>query len=1029
MPWSRFTAEQYRAAFLVDRHVLASAGAGSGKTTVMAVRYVASLLSPLAGPEKNNDSGLTTPDRILGLTFTTEAAGNLRARIDKTLRAVLHADCFPKPWLGAEEPLQLSAAERTHLRRCLGELPSAPLTTVDGACLAWVTEGAALLGRDPDHTPAEPLRWAAVRARAWAKVRTAAAAELVPLIARYGEFSLRAALIARADQASALPSGLVTGLTGDPYPELLARRAAELHELPEALTAAGRPERVTTAKAELAQLMQELDKAVARGATKAALQYVQDLIALPCERPADGSRHDKVKRRRRGSLASLIDWDVALDADLTADTVRAVQVIQTYQRVLAEEAAAAGVASFAGIEAEALQLLAEPEFAQRLANRYRQVLLDEAQDLNRLQASLIEAIQRALPNGAGPRIFTVGDHRQSIFGFRHADPQIFAGWEQSLAADGGEVVVLAENFRSHPELVAGFSRIFAEPAFRPEAIKPGREPKGSAVLAAWRVVGIDPEADDSELQAAFVAERIATSEQPPSAHVILLRSRGRMLTYARALEARGIPCDTDFPEGLIQAQEVADVEAILRLALNPGDRNALAVALGGPWGTEDPQDKRLLVEALETDLQRALRETPLGELVVAIRTLAAAEGPASAVRALVNDPRLTRRYGQLPLARRRVANLQALAEEEHRAGVTLDLAGFCERLRERRLHRVDEAEASGAGLGACGVRLMTIHGAKGLEWPVVWLPELHRRHSTRDLIQPFLAVPVGDELHLCCRPGTHDSGMSLRAELTADDLWVRGVQEERRLFYVACTRAREELHLLAAQEVAPADLRGLTTTPAGWVTIPWAEVPVDLQQVTPWEADQEDKPAAPLAPDFPAEPPPPLLVVRSVTELVQDQHAPDATASGYDASIAQALGIAVHAALAANGIGMSTAQAEAALAGFTDVLLEERYQRLLAGLTDATLIPGYWEGERLTEQPLIGERGGEIISAQIDLLLKRDGAWHLYDFKTGAAAISASSAAQLRWYAELVEPLLDAPVADLWLVDVEARRAHRVGWT
>ena len=140
MPWSLFTAEQHRAAFLVDRHVLASAGAGSGKTTVMAVRYVACLLD-----------GLVPPDRILALAFTVEAAGNLRARIDRTLRQVLRRGTFPKPGRAAEEEddLQLTETERTHLRRALSDLPSAPITTVDGACLAWVREGAGQLGRDP----------------------------------------------------------------------------------------------------------------------------------------------------------------------------------------------------------------------------------------------------------------------------------------------------------------------------------------------------------------------------------------------------------------------------------------------------------------------------------------------------------------------------------------------------------------------------------------------------------------------------------------------------------------------------------------------------------------------------------------------------------------------------------------------------------------------------------------------------------------------------------------------------------------
>lgn len=1016
MPWSRFTPEQRRAAFLVDRHVLASAGAGSGKTTVMAVRYVACLLS------RHGDE-LTSPDRILGLTFTTEAAGNLRARIDRTLREVLKRDCFPKPWLGSDEDLQLTATERSHLRRCLGELPSAPLTTVDGACLAWVCEGAALLGRDPDHAPAEDVRWAGIRARAWTRVRREAAVDLVPLIARYGEFSLRAAIIARADQAAALPSGKAVGLTSDPFPELLRRREAELHELPAALAAAGRKERVVLTPADLGELMLTLDSAQARGAAKEAMQYVQDLIALPCPRPADGSRHTKPQRRRRGSLASLIDWDVALEADLAADTARAGRVIAQYQELLTAEAAAAGAASFTGIEAEARQLLALPAFAGRLAQRYRHVLLDEAQDLNRLQASLIEAIQQADPEH-GPRIFTVGDHRQSIFGFRHADPEIFAGWERTLAAGGGDVVVLAENFRSHPDLVRGFTTLFADPAFRPEAIRPGRTATAPAVLAAWQVSGAEDD-DQSELQAAFIAEQIATSERPVEEHVVLLRSRTRMLIYARALEARGIPCDTDFPEGLIAAQEVADVEAICRLALDPHDRNALAVALGGPWGTEDPQDKCLLVEALEHEPERALRETPLGEVVATFRAQARAEGPAPAIRALANDPRLTRRYGQLPLARRRLANLQTLADEEHRAGVTLDLAAFCERLRERRLHGVDEAEASGAGLGARGVRLMTIHGAKGLEWPVVWLPELHRKHNQRDLSAPLLAVPVGDELHLCCRPGTHDEGLSLRAELMTDDVRVRSVAEERRLFYVACTRAREELHFLAAEAVAPADYRGLTLAPGGWVTVPWTEVTVTLSEVSRWQARAVSvvppSMSVVLLPTVRAP-----LPVTSVTDLVATETVPSLTEAGYDASIAQALGIAVHEALARNGVGMSRAQAEAALAGFMALLPPERHARLVAGLTDPALVPNYWAGERLIEQPLVAEREGGLVTAQIDLLVRDAAGWHLYDFKTGMAAEHAASVAQVRLYAELVSPLLDAPLIDAWLVDVERRQRIQV---
>jgi ATP-dependent helicase/nuclease subunit A len=141
-PWARFTPEQQRAAFLIDRPVLAAAGAGAGKTAVMAVRYVACLLT-------SDSAGFLGPERILALAFTREAAGNLRARIDRTLRAVLAAGRFPRLVAGEGlEELELGEEARAHLRRSAEGLAGAPITTVDGFCLMLAGEHAAELGRD-----------------------------------------------------------------------------------------------------------------------------------------------------------------------------------------------------------------------------------------------------------------------------------------------------------------------------------------------------------------------------------------------------------------------------------------------------------------------------------------------------------------------------------------------------------------------------------------------------------------------------------------------------------------------------------------------------------------------------------------------------------------------------------------------------------------------------------------------------------------------------------------------------------------
>lgn len=1012
-PWANFTAEQRRAAFLVDRHVLASAGAGSGKTTVMAVRYVACLLQ-----------NALLPAQILALAFTVEAAGNLRVRIDGTLRQVLRGGVFPR--LGRDdEDFQFTDGERAHLRRCLAELPGAPITTIDGACLNWVREGAAHLQRDPETGPAEAVAWAQIRQRAWLRLRREASDALEPLITRHGEHQVRHGLISKLDQAGALPSGRAETLSGDPLALLLRRRSAQLAQLPAALAEAGQPA-LPDDRIGLLERLGELDGLAARGKAKEAIRVLQDLLDYPNARKSDGGRPSAAERRRRGSLLTLVEWDPALEADLAADAQRLVELIARLRQIVAEESAAAGVAGFSAIAAEAMTLLTDPATAVRLARRYRHILLDEVQDLNRLQASLVEALLDALPEVApdaaseakGPRVFAVGDHRQSIFGFRHAAPEIFASWETTLPARGGTVAVLRENFRSHPGLVLGITALFADEAFRPQDILPGRTAEGNAVLAAWRVVA---PVETIGAQPHFVAERIAASGRRPEDHAILLRSRTHMAAYARALEVRGIACDTDFPEGLIAAQEVADIEAILRLALAPHDRDALAVAVGGPWGTADANDKCLLVTALDTDPGLILSRTAVGEVVAATAALAAAQGPAVAVRALAMDPRLTARYGRMPLARRRLANLMTLADEEHAAGRTLDLAGFCQRLRDRRQYGVDEAGASGAALGGRGVRLMTIHGAKGLEWPVVWLPQLDRAHGTQDQRQAFLAVPDEDVLRVAVKRGTYDSGVSLAAELLIDDIRVRQVAEERRLFYVACTRARDELHLILEKLPHPPDQRGLTSCPGGWVSEAWQEVAIDPQMRT--QAPVVDSPRSPCTTPLALPPAAAAVVMRSVTEMVEAApyvHAGEPTGHS-DEWLRKLIGTTVHEAFARFGVGMSLGQARHSLSAIAALLPAPRLAGLLAALTDGQLIPGYWEGERLVEQPLIGERHGEVITAQIDLLLKREGAWHLYDFKTGSAASHAHGMAQVRLYVELLTPLLDAPLAGAWLVDVEQR--------
>lgn len=1064
--WRRFTDEQNRAAFLVDRPVIAAAGAGAGKTAVMAVRYVACLLS------REGDDTLT-PERILAVSFTREAAANLRARIERTLRTVLHLGSFPRYVDGdGITEAALPPTDVEHLRRCLRELPAAPIATVDALCLQWVAEHAAILGRDPDLRPPEDLAWAQVREQAWgalvADEIATPGSDLLLLVEAYGVHTAQALVQRLGGAASALPEPHVSALVGDAVELVCERRAALLDVLIDAVADAQRlPAKgkvLDAVRALPAQMPQDTAKrcawlaalsdlslaGVKDEAIKEVIGTIQDTVDFPAQR-VDNKRPGKEERRAFASLAALASYDPALEVTLTERAAAVARLATAWLAKLDACAGRAHLAGFATVEAQALLLLHDPAIRRRLGSRYRHVLLDEAQDLNRLQGHLVEALLAGAAAGSA-RLFVVGDHRQSIYGFRHAEPAIFAGWRASIERTGGIAATLAENFRSHPDLLTRVRDVFAQDAltteFRPEEIRPGRAAEDfqgrGGVVHRWRVLATEAGQPlvirpntvmASEVQARHLAELVAQSlkaGRKAEHHAILLRTRGRMRLYAQALERAGIPYDTDFPGGLYDSQECHDIEAVLRLAVNVHDRQALAIALGGPWGAVDPQDRTLMVDALERQPSdgwaHARAQAPIGAVVDTTRVLLVTEGVASAIRALIRDERLTRRYGALPLARRRLANLARLAEEEQAAGTALDAPAFIARLVERRRLGVDGEEAAGEHLGSRGVRLMTIHQSKGLEWPVVFLPDLHRPFERRDLSAKALGQVSDDGLLVACHPGDTDGDdvIGLKAGLIADHLRQRQQAEEARLFYVACTRAQEDLHALIPEIDPAGPLRdGSVKCPADWLVgagMVWDDVTVamDVAVARAMSANGTTRPLPALAATTLTEKP-----VVAVTALLGDgvaiRSVHDAVPNSLARSTAQALGVAIHAALAQHGPGMDVSVARAALAPFVSSLTDERHHRLLTRLTDRDLLPGYWSATtRLIEQPVIGEQDGRIVLGVCDVLLQdAQGAWHLYDWKTGDAASAETSQEQLRQYARLIAPHLSGPLVTIAVVDVE----------
>ncbi len=427
----------------------------------------------------------------------------------------------------------------------------------------------------------------------------------------------------------------------------------------------------------------------------------------------------------------------------------------------------------------------------------------------------------------------VGDAQQSIYGFRHADVELFERLGERLAAVGARAT-LDINFRSRPEILDALNAAFADvlgERFRPlragRASPSAEEPvvellvadKGAdwtkdGLAAPWRLA-----------EAAALARRVrelVDGGAAPGEIVLLTRATTDLRAYERALEDLDVPTYVIGGRGYWAHPQVVDLVAYLRALANPRDEEQLLTVLASPLvGASVDALVGLMASSRQSgrDPWWVLRE-PEGRL----DTLAAVDrerldrfaGWFSAERAAVPRTgveelieRVLELTGydlamlKLPGGQRRLANVRKLMRlgREHEAAAGLDLRGFLELVRARSSgwggsgdSRESEAPVEGEALDA--VRLMTIHRAKGLEFEIVCVADLGRGPIRR---APLIRVGRDGSIGLrLAEPGTGKREPALAYTALGAEEQRLEQQEERRLFYVAMTRARERLILSGA---------------------------------------------------------------------------------------------------------------------------------------------------------------------------------------------------------------------------------------
>jgi len=807
--------------------VFLRAGAGTGKTTVLVERFCAAALDPDIGAH-----------RILAFTFTERAADQLRRRIRDELSA---------------RAREADGEQLDELNVALEGIERAWISTIHGFCRRVLASHPAAAGIDPRFRVVDEAEAERLAARAFDSA-------LEALVAGGEPEALELAAANRRRTLLEMTRGAYDELRshGDPNPQLpelappdtaaavgkLIEAAREAHA--ECEEASGQ---AVTTRERIATAM-ELDPAAPPD--EELLERLRGLEIKSGAKVFKGEACERYTNALKRAQAAVAAHVLGPAYEQLRELV--VRFGAHYEELKAERAAL----DFEDLQLKTVELLSS---SAALRDRYREqfahLMVDEFQDTNGLQLRLIEQLR-----GPDTRLFLVGDEFQSIYGFRHADVEVYRR-QHSRFDEGDEpngvALPLTGNFRAAPGLVAMTNAIGRGllPGFEPLTAfveEPAESQPVELLLTvddrkAWEAeetqlprLPDDPSSGSKVAEARRLAGRLrelVDAGENPAGMVVLMRAFTHVAAVERALADAGLDPYVVGGRGFWSQQQIDDLRCLLAVIANPLDDEALFGALASPacavlpdtlWllrraATVRGDDGReffnhvwpLVRELVETgEVSRGDAESAAlipAEEMERIEWFAGVLGELrdhsteGGLESLVERTATSFGYDLATLSRQdgtaRWANVRKLMRlaREFEASEGPDLAAFLEYLESRANSRDREAEAATRAEGHAGVRVMTVHGAKGLEFDVVAVADLGRNLQlgwTPLRVRPGEEGPeggelarVGVQLGRLGRPAERLHDYQELTELAAE----RDAEEEARLAYVAATRARRRLLL------------------------------------------------------------------------------------------------------------------------------------------------------------------------------------------------------------------------------------------
>ncbi len=1058
-------------ALVTSLDVSVNAGAGSGKTKVLVERYLKAL----------DEDPRLTPGSILALTFTDKAASEMRARVRKGIRE--RADSEGGRW-----------------EEMLTELEGSDISTIHSFCMRLLREDPVPLGLDPDmgvvtDMGAEELLTETISDLLLKDGPTSSPLKRLMMDMNHARFedAIRSLLKDRGR--------LVEDITGrtfiDRSRELLIKLHTEAMEkarneidgivpsLKRLSTARYRPSKSDRMVPVLEALRPVLEPFKAPGTNLVPTQVERTMEGLfmasdvlltkdgsPRAFTGTGSSHawgDDLLPVRQAmiSIATYVHdnatalrfaggerlFERALERHDDLMTVLS-KVIEELSRRKRER----NLVDFDDQIAMALRMMEGNlnGVTDRLRKRYRHIMVDEFQDTDPRQWRMVSLLW---DGGRWGRLFIVGDPKQSIYGFRSADVRLFNKAREAISAGPcGKDVILDRNFRSRRELMGFvnslFERVFpsgggpGEWGAAYDPLDPERGTGGSIT-----VVGVIGTKDAEAREGAFAVEAIRRAvgkemveeedgKLRPMRYsdiAILLPYRTRSKAYEEALRSSSIPYQISKGKGFFDRQEVKDVLELATFLTNPNDGVALLSVLKGPFfSLGDEELIRIALSRGQTLLER-LKSSGHDEVVASLEECMASVRSYPHVQAL---EMVLRRVGAFALSggRRGHRNLDRLLEW---ASAQRTAEGWCGLVRTLRAAVEDppmEGEPS-SNPESDAVSVLTVHAAKGLEWPMVMVLGLHHEPNTdRDdhILDPDRGLGIkvmDDRVGKFVRTSAYEHLMGIHEE--------RMAQERKRVLYVACTRARDHLVLSGVTSSGMDGSKGPTGSMAllmdglgigeeafnsGHLLV--GDVDVGLVPIGPNEVRSleevgvaSDQAARAVSGEDPFRfltivgPDPLTRLLNPTSREVLDEimaemgWVEDRTTTGPRERMPlgkpspRTMGEMVHSVMMG-----APAERVAKEHGYPDALgpLKEKVRSLRAHLTEKRIVRE-WSELEVCASVLVGKLGNVRLMGRMDLvLLLEDGSYLVIDFKTGRDRPEYK--AQLEVYKRMLSTLVDARV-------------------